>query len=78
MHVLVSDRMTEPYLFGMQIQAIGLGTVEFIALDRSAESFRMSAVDAQLMSAPRLWIERNDILVLKLIIRHCPFTMFMA
>ena len=55
------DGMTEPDLFGMEIEAVGLGAIKLVTLDGHAQAVRMGAVDAQLMGTARLGIESDGI-----------------
>ena len=55
--------MDEFYLFGMEVEAVGTGAVEDVALDGTSEAVGMGAVDAELVGAACLGIELHAVLV---------------
>ena len=55
-HPLACNGVSERDAFGVKVEAVGTGTIENVALDGTAKSFRMGAMDAKLMRAACLWI----------------------
>ena len=58
MHLLTSDGVPEPDFTGMEHQAAALGAVEFVADNGTAQAVGVCTVDAQLVGAACLGIER--------------------
>ena len=75
MHWLACYGMREPDLGGMEHQTATLGAVEFIADDGAAQTVGVCTVDAQLVSAARLGVERYDMRTHELVISHRTFAM---
>ena len=52
-HLLPVPRMRERDTSGVQIESVGAAAVEVVAVDGTVETFRVGAVDAQLVRAAR-------------------------
>ena len=57
MHPLARDGVAEAETFGVEVEAVGGGSVENVAFDGSPETFWMGAVDAELVSASTFGVE---------------------
>ena len=60
MHSLTCSWMHESYRFSLQIQAIGLVTVQFIAHNRTSQPLQMSTMHTQLVGAACMGIEGEE------------------
>ena len=55
--------MRERDTSGVQIESVGAAAVEVVALDGAVETFRVGAVDTQLVSAARERMQLHNVLV---------------
>ena len=73
MHRLSRHRMGEPNLCGMQHQPLALRAIKLVALDRTSQAIRMGTMNAKLVGTPCLRIERYEVIVQELVVRHRSF-----
>lgn len=75
MHLPFCYGMTEPYLGSVEVEAVSLGAIELVTLDRTTQAVGMGTVDAQLVGAPCLGVEGDEVRVEELVIRYCTLSM---
>ena len=63
MHLPFCYGVTEPYLGSVEVEAVSLGSIELVTLDRAAEPVRVGTVNSQLVGTPGLRIEGNALRV---------------